>query len=39
MQWLAGSSAEQRALVRSALPQPRMPAAVLVPLVERAEGF
>jgi len=39
MQWLAGSSPEQRALVRSALPEPRMAAAVLVPLVEREEGF
>ncbi len=39
MQWLAGSTAAVRALVRSTLPAPPMPAAVLVPLVERGHGF
>jgi len=39
MQWLAGSSAEVKALVRAALPGPGVPAAVLVPLIERESGL
>ena len=39
LQWLAGSSAALRAVVRGALPEPPMAAAVLVPLVEHREGF
>ncbi|HUX72592.1 MAG TPA: CoA pyrophosphatase [Steroidobacteraceae bacterium] len=39
MQWLAGSAPEMQARVRSALPEPRVAAAVLVPLVERGTGF
>jgi 8-oxo-dGTP pyrophosphatase MutT (NUDIX family) len=39
MQWLAGATPEVIAHVRSTLPARRTPAAVLVPLVERQEGF
>ena len=39
MQWLAGATPEVLAHVRSTLPARRTPAAVLVPLVERQEGF
>lgn len=39
MEWLAGSSPEFRERVRSALPEPRVAAAVLVPLIERDQGF
>jgi 8-oxo-dGTP pyrophosphatase MutT (NUDIX family) len=39
MQWLAGATPEVLAHVRSTLPARRTPAAVLVPLVEREEGF
>ena len=39
MQWLAGATPEVIAHVRSTLPARRTPAAVLVPLVEREEGF
>ncbi len=39
MQWMADSSAEVKALVRAALPGPGVPAAVLVPLVERESGL
>jgi 8-oxo-dGTP pyrophosphatase MutT (NUDIX family) len=39
MQWLAGATPEVIAHVRSTLPARRTPAAVLVPLVEHADGF
>jgi 8-oxo-dGTP pyrophosphatase MutT (NUDIX family) len=39
MQWLAGATPEVIAHVRSALPERRTPAAVLVPLVEHPDGF
>jgi 8-oxo-dGTP pyrophosphatase MutT (NUDIX family) len=39
MQWLAGATADVVARVRAALPARRVPAAVLVPLVERASGL
>jgi 8-oxo-dGTP pyrophosphatase MutT (NUDIX family) len=39
MQWLAGASAAVISQVRAALPARRVPAAVLVPLVERATGL
>jgi len=39
MQWLAGASAEVQARVRASGPAPRVPAAVLVPLVERESGL
>jgi 8-oxo-dGTP pyrophosphatase MutT (NUDIX family) len=39
MQWLAGASAEVVSRVRAALPARRVPAAVLVPLVEHATGL
>ncbi len=39
MQWLAGSPPEVKALVRAALPERRIPAAVLVPLIEREAGL
>jgi 8-oxo-dGTP pyrophosphatase MutT (NUDIX family) len=39
MQWLAGASDEVIAKVRASLPQRRVPAAVLVPLVERDAGL
>src|SRR5271168_1312179 len=39
MHWLAGVAPEVAARVRAALPTRRTPAAVLVPLVERAEGM
>jgi 8-oxo-dGTP pyrophosphatase MutT (NUDIX family) len=39
MEWLGGSTAELRERVRSALPMPRIAAAVLVPLIERGGGF
>ncbi|MEP6884042.1 MAG: CoA pyrophosphatase [Gammaproteobacteria bacterium] len=39
MQWLAGASADVISQVRAALPARRVPAAVLVPLVERATGL
>lgn len=39
MQWLAGASPEVVARMRAALPARRTPAAVLVPLVERAGGL
>jgi 8-oxo-dGTP pyrophosphatase MutT (NUDIX family) len=39
MLWLAGASAELLARMRSSLPKQRVPAAVLVPLVERAAGL
>lgn len=38
MLWLAGATPDIVARVRAALPARRVPAAVLVPLVERAEG-
>jgi 8-oxo-dGTP pyrophosphatase MutT (NUDIX family) len=39
MQWLAGASAELASQVRASLPARRIPAAVLVPLVEHAAGL
>jgi 8-oxo-dGTP pyrophosphatase MutT (NUDIX family) len=39
MQWLAGATPELIAHARSTLPARRTPAAVLVPLVEHADGF
>jgi 8-oxo-dGTP pyrophosphatase MutT (NUDIX family) len=39
MHWLAGASPEVAARVRATLPTRRTPAAVLVPLVERAAGL
>ncbi len=39
MLWLAGASPELVARVRAAMPVERVPAAVLVPLVERDAGF
>jgi 8-oxo-dGTP pyrophosphatase MutT (NUDIX family) len=39
MYWLVGASAEMAARVRETLPARRTPAAVLVPLVERATGL
>jgi 8-oxo-dGTP pyrophosphatase MutT (NUDIX family) len=39
MQWLAGASADVVSRVRASLPARRVPAAVLVPLVERATGL
>ncbi|MGC1387779.1 MAG: CoA pyrophosphatase [Steroidobacteraceae bacterium] len=39
MLWLAGSSPEVRARVRDSMPKDRVPAAVLVPLVERELGL
>jgi 8-oxo-dGTP pyrophosphatase MutT (NUDIX family) len=39
MQWLAGATADVVSQVRAALPARRVPAAVLVPLVERASGL
>ncbi len=39
MQWLAGASAAVISQVRAALPARRVPAAVLVPLVERSTGL
>jgi 8-oxo-dGTP pyrophosphatase MutT (NUDIX family) len=39
MQWLAGTSAELASQVRASLPARRVPAAVLIPLVERESGL
>jgi 8-oxo-dGTP pyrophosphatase MutT (NUDIX family) len=39
MQWLAGASAEVASAVLASLPARRVPAAVLVPLVERGSGL
>ena len=39
MQWLAGATAETASKVRAALPSRRVPAAVLIPLVERDTGL
>ena len=39
MQWLAGASADVVSRVRASLPARRVPAAVLVPLVERQTGL
>jgi 8-oxo-dGTP pyrophosphatase MutT (NUDIX family) len=39
MQWLAGASPELASQVRASLPARRVPAAVLVPLVERHTGL
>jgi 8-oxo-dGTP pyrophosphatase MutT (NUDIX family) len=39
MQWLAGASADVVSRVRASLPARRVPAAVLVPLVERKTGL
>src|SRR3984893_15861276 len=39
IQWLAGASADMVSRVRAALPARQVPAAVLVPLVERATGM
>jgi 8-oxo-dGTP pyrophosphatase MutT (NUDIX family) len=39
MQWLAGASADVVSRVRASLPARRVPAAVLVPLVERETGL
>jgi 8-oxo-dGTP pyrophosphatase MutT (NUDIX family) len=39
MQWLAGASLELASQVRASLPARRVPAAVLVPLVERETGL
>jgi 8-oxo-dGTP pyrophosphatase MutT (NUDIX family) len=39
MQWLAGATADVISQVRAALPARRVPAAVLVPLVERTSGL
>jgi 8-oxo-dGTP pyrophosphatase MutT (NUDIX family) len=39
MQWLAGASPEVASRVRASLPAERVPAAVLIPLVERDTGL
>ncbi len=39
MLWLAGASTEARERVRASMPKDRVPAAVLVPLVERESGL
>ena len=39
MQWLAGATAETASKVRAMLPARRVPAAVLIPLVERDTGL
>jgi 8-oxo-dGTP pyrophosphatase MutT (NUDIX family) len=39
MQWLSGASPELQSRVRASLPAQRVPAAVLVPLVEHATGL
>ena len=39
MQWLAAAAPDVRSIVRAALPARRVPAAVLVPLIERTSGF
>jgi 8-oxo-dGTP pyrophosphatase MutT (NUDIX family) len=39
MLWLAGASAEALARMRASLPKDRVPAAVLMPLVERESGL
>jgi 8-oxo-dGTP pyrophosphatase MutT (NUDIX family) len=39
MQWLAGATAEIASKVRASLPSRRVPAAVLIPLVERDTGL
>ena len=39
MQWLAGASADEVSQVRASLPARRVPAAVLVPLVEHETGM
>ena len=39
MQWLAGATPELQERLRSSLPSPPVPAAVLVPLVERESGL
>jgi 8-oxo-dGTP pyrophosphatase MutT (NUDIX family) len=39
MQWLHGASAKVKSLIRAAFPARRVPAAVLVPLVERETGL
>jgi 8-oxo-dGTP pyrophosphatase MutT (NUDIX family) len=39
MLWLAGSTPELQARVRAALPTMRVPAAVLVPLIDRPSGL
>jgi 8-oxo-dGTP pyrophosphatase MutT (NUDIX family) len=39
MQWLAGATAELASKVRAALPSRTVPAAVLIPLVERETGL
>jgi 8-oxo-dGTP pyrophosphatase MutT (NUDIX family) len=39
MQWLAGATAEVASKVRAALPSRTVPAAVLIPLVERDNGL
>jgi 8-oxo-dGTP pyrophosphatase MutT (NUDIX family) len=39
MQWLVGAPPQVRERVRAALPSRRVPAAVLVPLVERVDGM
>jgi len=39
MQWLVGASDELVSRLRAALPERRIPAAVLVPLVERPQGM
>jgi 8-oxo-dGTP pyrophosphatase MutT (NUDIX family) len=39
MQWLAGATAELASKVRAALPSHTVPAAVLIPLVERETGL
>jgi 8-oxo-dGTP pyrophosphatase MutT (NUDIX family) len=39
MLWLAGASREELARMRAALPKQQVPAAVLVPLVERDQGL
>jgi 8-oxo-dGTP pyrophosphatase MutT (NUDIX family) len=39
MQWLAGASEEVVSRIRASLPELRVPAAVLVPLVDRTQGM
>jgi 8-oxo-dGTP pyrophosphatase MutT (NUDIX family) len=39
MRWLGATAPEMAAVIRAALPARRIPAAVLVPLVERAQGL
>lgn len=39
MRWLGATAPEMAAIIRAALPARRIPAAVLVPLVERAQGL